>query len=77
MQPTLKSLVPGTWYEWVQRYDIFSLVILSMPFDDLSGKSVNTYDFFERPVGASTVTPTESDCSSKVNLTLHTESCKN
>ena len=43
-----------------------------MPFDDLLGKSVNAFDFFVRPRGVSTVTPTESECSDKVILTLLT-----
>ena len=58
------------------RYDILSLVILSMPFDELPRKSVNAFDSCVRLGGVSTVTPTESDCSNKVSLASPKESYK-
>ena len=52
------------------RYNIFSLVIVSIPFEDLPLKYVNASDFLVRSSGVSVVSPTESDCRGMVRLTI-------
>lgn len=52
------------------RYNKCSLVIVSIPFDDLPIKYDNAFDFLVRPSGVSIVTPTELDCRGMMNLTL-------
>ena len=52
------------------RYNKFSLIIVSIPFDDLPIKYVHVFDFLVRPSGVSIVTPAELDCRWMMNLTL-------
>ena len=52
------------------RYKKFSLVIVSIPFEDLPVKYVNAFDSLVRSSGVSIVTPTESDSRGMVSLTL-------